>query len=330
MDSSTWQLFAAGGLILVLAIGAYIERRRGQQVVQGRRNPRPSAKVTGISQADQQERAAFVLTQVRDLDQLPWGQHAVQDRREAERIYQGALDAIADAEGDYRKLVPVVDDLLKLPLDLAWSGVARIIMTLSYFQGGKYSPEGVQAALAYTSRAITLDPLSVDAWIMRLEVACSVADTKYAAIAKAAMKQVEKLNPNHPRFPSAQSQFYKRFGPKQQYEAALHRMIELAPSPVVKRAGYDRLAMYYASLGRLDDTLATYQQYLREYPEGSAWLWHNYSLFLMQAKRYQEALDASNHALSFFEFDVARNVNNRARQALGMAPVTTPADRMEN
>ncbi|HEU5348497.1 MAG TPA: hypothetical protein VFU63_07770 [Ktedonobacterales bacterium] len=299
---------------------------RDKKIVNGLRNPKPKVKLPGISEADKQERAAFVLRQVNDLNQLPWGEHAVPDRREAERIYQSALDAISDAEGDYRKLGPVIDELLKLPKDLALSGVARIIMTLAYFRGGMYSPEGVQAALFFTSAAIHVDPLSVDAWIMRLEVADSVGDDKYGIIAKRAMKEIQKLNPNHPRFPAAESSFYKRYGTKQQYETALHRMIDLSPSPIVKRAGYDRLAMYYANNGRLNDALTTYEAYFRQYPEGSAWIWHNYSIWLMKAKRYREALDASNHALSFFEFGVARDINNKARAALAAQVGASPTE----
>lgn len=42
---------------------------------------------------------------------------------------------------------------------------------------------------------------------------------------------------------------------------------------------------------------------------------------VLAAQRYQEALEASNRALAFFEFSTARNVNNKARQALGMPVV---------
>jgi tetratricopeptide (TPR) repeat protein len=324
MDSSAWQVFAVGGLILLFAITPYLVRRRAQKIKAGLINPRPRlflAGLYGISRQDRQQTATFVMIQVNDLNQLPWGENPVPDRREAERIYQGALDAIADAEGDYRKLTPVIDDLLKLPIDLALSGVARTILTLSYLQGGLYSPIGIQAALMYTSAAVNLDPLSVDAWIMRLYVATSAGDIRYGLIAKAALKQARALNPNHPRLPDAESSYYKRYGNKQQQEVAIRRMIDLAPSPVARRAGYDRLAKYYETYGRLDDTLATYQEYFRQYPQGSAWTWHNYSIGLMQAKRYQEALDASNRALVFFEFSNARDINNEARKQLGMPPV---------
>jgi tetratricopeptide (TPR) repeat protein len=184
----------------------------------------------------------------------------------------------------------------------------------------------VQAALTFTSKAVNGDPLSVDAWIMRFYVATSANDPMYGRIAKAAKKQIEKLNPNHPRYPEVESSYYKRYGTKQQYEASLRRMIDLAPSLTVKRAGYDRLALFYWNAGRLDDAITTYQEYFRQDPEGSAWIWHNYSLVLMAAKRYREALDASDHALSFFEFRVARNVNNEARKALGMASDSPTAE----
>ncbi|HEX5440501.1 MAG TPA: hypothetical protein VFW76_06430, partial [Ktedonobacterales bacterium] len=264
MDSSAWQIFVAGGLILVCAITAYFVRRRAQRIKAGLINPRPwlfLPGLSGISRQDRQQTDTFVITQVNDLNQLPWGENPVPDRREAESIYQGALDAIADAEGDYRKLAPVIEGLLKLPIDLALSGVARTIMTLSYLQGGLYSPVGVQAALAYTSAAVNLDPLSVDAWIMRLYVATSVRNGWYHLIAKAALKQARSLNPNHPRLPDAEASYFKRYGNQQEYEVAIRRMIDLAPSPVVKRAGYDRLAWYYAGQGQMDEAIATYQRY---------------------------------------------------------------------
>jgi hypothetical protein len=44
----------------------------------------------------------------------------------------------------------------------------------------------------------------------------------------------------------------------------------------------------------------------------------------MKAKRYQEALVASDRALTFFEFGVARDVNNQARKELGMPPAESP------
>ncbi len=194
-------------------------------------------------------------------------------------------------------------------------------MSLSYFSKGKFVPDGVQAALFYTSVAVTRDPLSADAWIMRLLVTTSVSDSNFRLIARDALKHVQTLNSNHPRFPDAESKYYEMYGTKEQYKAALQRMLELAPSPVVKRAAYDRLAWYYANHRQMDESIATYQQYFREFPEGSAWTWHNYSVVLLVAKRYQEALDASDRALRFFEFSSARSINNKARAALKMSPV---------
>jgi tetratricopeptide (TPR) repeat protein len=321
MDSNTLQLVGAGALIAVLGGGAYLEARRAQRVRAGDVNPMPRVRLPGISAEALKERTAFVMSQLEDLNQLPWGRSAVGDRQEAERTYQGALDALGEAEGDYRKFPPIVEVLLRCPPDLALSGAAAVIMRLAYFRNYLYAPAGVRAALAYTSAAVKSDPLSVDAWIARLLVATSVDDSRYRSIADLALKRVRELNPNHPRFPNAETMYYFRRGTKAQYEAAVHRMIDLAPSPVVKRAGYDRLAQYYAAFDRRDEAIGVYQQMFREYPEGSAWTWHNYSIQLLAAKRYQEALAASDRALAFFEFAVARDINNKARRALGMPTV---------
>ncbi len=325
MDSSTLQLVEAGALIAVLGIATLIliqiGRRQTQRLLSGDVNPLPHAALPGISRAKLEEQKAFVAMQVNDLNQLPWGSETQGDRQNAERTYQAALDMISEAEGDYRKLPSIVGMLVNLPRDLALSGAAAVILRLAYLQDGVYVPQGVCAALMYTSAAIKADPLSVDAWIMRLRVASSVDDSRYRVVADDAMQKVRGLNPNHPRFPDVESKYYRTHGTYEQYEAAVRRMIDLAPSPVVKRIGYDRLAWLYATTKRRDDAIATYQQLFREQPEGSAWTWHNYSLQLLAAKRYQEALDASNHALAFFEFTNARNVNNRARQALGMPVV---------
>jgi hypothetical protein len=136
MDSSTWQLVGAGALILILVLVDSLIDLRNRRIIKGLINPKPKISLPGISKAEQQQRAAYALSQAQDLSQLPWGERSVPDGLETERIYQSALDTIADAEGDYRKLAPVVDELLKLPRDLALSGVARILMTLSYFRGG--------------------------------------------------------------------------------------------------------------------------------------------------------------------------------------------------
>jgi tetratricopeptide (TPR) repeat protein len=320
-------LGVAIAIIVTMWIAGFVASRLSRRRVVRNPNPMPQINLSSIPKTEQEQRAAFVMAQVQDLKRLPWGQQAQQaviDRRQAEDSYHKALEAIFEAEGDYQKMAPVLNDLLKLPLDLGLTGVARIVMVLSYFHGYLYSPPGVQAALAFTTTALKDNPQSVDAWIARLWFLSIVPDRTLQPLAQAALKQVQALNPNHPYFPDAESFYYRRYGSKEQYETAIRRMIELAPSRVVKQGGYDRLASFYAEQGRVDDALATYRQMLFEFPDGSAWLWHNYSLQLMKAKRYQEALEASDRALTFFEFGVAREVNNQARKELGMPPAEPP------
>lgn len=325
MDSGTLQVIEVfgliGGLSLVFVILLIIGRGQRRRLLAGDVNPLPFVPLIGIPRAKVEEQREFVARQVDELNRIRWGGDAAVDRQQAERTYQAALDAIDEAEGDYQKLPAIVDKLVGLPRDLSLSGAAAVILRLAYLRDGLYIPQGVRAALSYTSAAIKAYPVSVDAWIARLKVACSVDDARYRAVADDALRKVRGLNPNHPLVPAVEAAYYRTYGTSEQYETALHRMIELAPSPVVKRRGYDWLARLYVTRKRHDEAIATYQHLFREQPGGSAWTWHNYSLQLLAAKRYQEALDASNRALSFFEFSVARDVNNKARKALGMPVV---------
>jgi tetratricopeptide (TPR) repeat protein len=320
VDSNTLQLIGAGALIAVLGAGAVVEQRLRQRAPAGKSNPLPHVTPRGVSAADLRERNAYAVERASELRALPWGQQVIGDRQQAEAVYQQARTALSEAEGDYRKFPEIIRSALGCPLDLGYSLCAQAVRTFAFFSGDNFAPEGIRAALTFTSDAIQYDPASVDAWATRVAVASTVRDTRYRAIAEHALKRAQALDPNHPRLSLAESAFYKRWGTVDQYEAAVRRIISYATAPADRRTGYDRLAQLQWGRGRTDDAIATYQQLFQEQPEGTAWTWHNYSLVLLAAKRYQEALDASNHALAFFEFDVARDVNNKARAGLGLPP----------
>lgn len=325
MDSNTWQLIGAGALIAVLGAGTVVERWLRQRAPAGKSTPLPQVTLRGVSAEDLRERNAFAVARASELRALPWGQHVTSDRRQAEEVYQQARSALADAEGDYRKFPEIIRAALGCPLDLGYSLCAQAVQTFAFFSGDNFAPQGIRAALAFTSDAVQHDPASADAWITRASIASTVRDARYRVIADHALKRAQALDPNHSRLPLAESAFYKRWGTADLYEAAVRRIITYATAPTDRRAGYDRLARLYWGRNRLDDAIYTYQQLFQEQPAGTAWTWHNYSLVLLDAKRYQEALDASNHALTFFEFGVARDANNRARAGLGL-PSGGPED----
>jgi tetratricopeptide (TPR) repeat protein len=320
VDSSTLQLIGAGALIAVLGAGAVVEQRLRHRAPSGKGNPLARVTLRGVSAADLRARNAFAVAQARELRALPWGQQVMSDRRQAEDVYQQARNALVDAEGEYSKYPDIVRAVLACPLDLAYSLCAQVVQLYSFFSNDNFAPEGIRAALTFTSNAVKQDPASADAWITRAFVGCTMLDMRYKAIADYALKRARALAPNHPRLPLAESAFAKRWLRQDQQEAAARRIITYATAPTDRRTGYDRLAGLYRDTGRLDDAIATYQQLFEEQPEGTAWTWHNYSLTLLRAKRYQEALDASNRALTFFEFSTARQVNNLARKGLGLPP----------
>jgi tetratricopeptide (TPR) repeat protein len=323
MDSSTWQLIGAGALIAALGAGAVVEQRLRHRPPSGKGNPLAKVTLRGVSAEDLRARNAFAVARAKELRALPWGQPVIADRRMAEAVYEQASAALADAEGNYDKFPAILRAALGCPLDLAYSLCAQTVRVYSFFSNDNFAPEGIRTALLFTADATKHDPTSIDAWITRASVACTMLDMQYKAIADYALKRAQALNPNHPRLPLVESAFARRWLRQDQYEESLRRVITYATAPVDRRTGFDRLALLYLQMDRLDDAIATYQQLFQEQPQGTAWTWHNYSLVLLRARRYQEALDASNHALSFFEFDVARDINNKARAGLGL-PSTSP------
>ncbi len=73
MDSSTWELFGASALILALLGVAGLIDLRNRRILKGAINPKPKINLAAVPKAEQQERAAFVLRQAHDLNQLPRG-----------------------------------------------------------------------------------------------------------------------------------------------------------------------------------------------------------------------------------------------------------------
>ena len=94
-----------GGLIGLLIV-AFIATRNDKKITAGEINPRPRFPPPGVSKAEERSRAALVLREADALRQIPWGEHALPDRQEAERRYHEALNTIFVAEGDYTDTPP--------------------------------------------------------------------------------------------------------------------------------------------------------------------------------------------------------------------------------
>ena len=159
------------GLLIGLLMVAFIATRNDKNIVAGEINPRPRFRPPA-SRRLKSDRAPrpFYVKRMR-CDRFRGASMRSPTVRRRERRYHEALNTIFVA--DAGELSPTVEQLRDLPLDLAYSGAARIIMTLAYFRGTAFSPEGIQTALTFTSRAVQANPQSTDAWVMRLWVAAA-------------------------------------------------------------------------------------------------------------------------------------------------------------
>jgi len=89
---------------------AFIATRNDKKIIAGEINPRsirdqseinpwPRFRPPGVSQAEKHSRAALVQREAGALRQIPWGEHALSDRQEAERRYYEALNRCREIRG---------------------------------------------------------------------------------------------------------------------------------------------------------------------------------------------------------------------------------------
>lgn len=317
MDSNT-ELLLTGVLIAGLGGMAGVQYWREGRMEQGGVPPLPKNLIQITDRQTVRISAANVKQHIAELRQLPWGQAAGGSPHESQNVYNQAIAICSEAQGEHQKLAPAIELFLQCPPPLAYSGAAEILQRLSFLRNRDYIALGLREAGRYTSLAIASDPASADAWIERMRVFSLGRDRVWNRIAQYAFEQARKLAPDHPRLALAEASFYRSEGMATQREAALLTALDMVPTKPERRGVMDSLALLYLEQNRLDESIAMFQRATDEFPDTSAWLWHNYSVALNKAKRYQEALVCSDRALSFYKFPVALAMNIALRKKLGL------------
>lgn len=264
------------------------------------------------------DKIAFVQRQIESLGQVPWGQEPERDPQQAQALYERGLAITYEAGGEFGKLRGAIDAFVHCPRPLALTGAADVMMRLAYVSGSNYIPQGIQEAVRYTSEALKLNPKQVEAWLVRARIATLVQGDVGVGIAKQALDEARKLNPNPARLAIAEASYFRRIKDNAQRIVALQRALVSGQLTAPERMGaLDGLAFALWDNGKLDEALTIFDQENAEFPN-SAWGWHNASIAYDNAERHAEALARSDRALTFFEFGVARNFNRLLRLKLGL------------
>lgn len=257
--------------------------------------------------------------QMARLRQIPWGRvEPLISVADAPQAYQRAQELVRDVTGDWRKLAEPTAIYSHLPAPWCWLGAAQVTRTRAFLMGNTYSPTGVRQALYFLSEALALDPNNVDAWLMRANLLRANGDSKRLNPAQDALQRARQIAPDSPDLPNVEAQVFSTFGRLDLAEQAAREAVRRGRTQQDWIGNQDSLALILLSAKRPSEAADVYQQVVAV-EQDNPWIWHNYSLALSSAKRYQEALDASDRALALMEFGVARQRNNWLRKQLGLA-----------
>jgi len=308
------------GLKTVQLLFKGLQYRRESKYERGGTPPLSKIIAKHNDRARMQSSTRYVKARIEELRQITWEQQPITDLAYGQRLYDEGIAIANRAEGDHKKLGAAIHCFVQCPPALAYSGAAEVMRRLSYVGGSDSVPLGIQEAGRYSSLAVESDPNSAEAWIMRACVFCAAPDRLYKKIARYAIEQGRRIAPTHPRLTYPVALYAKIIGDTAGQEVAFLSAIDTLPTPPERLATLKLLASSYTAQGHYEKAINTYQRALTEFPEGSAWTWHNYSLALERVGRYQEALESSDRALTFFEFSRARKQNDELRIQLGLPP----------
>lgn len=194
------------------------------------------------------------------LESVPWGGSLSASGADAAARFEQGLALVQGRAGDEEQLLRGVSLLALCPPELALVGAAEAALQLGEYDAVSYAPEAGRAALAYAERALSLDPMSVDAQIARVRaLAAQAAMREPGALARAnaALRVASNMDPSHPRLPLAVASLYLA---RRQYApavAALRLALTLAPSDEAAHAVHVMLARVLEQSGNLRHALHT-------------------------------------------------------------------------
>jgi len=219
-----------------------------------------------------------------------------------------ALDQAIAHTPDYTRMR---DELRTLAL--LHPGDARVhavTAQVEYQRGFRYSmgaraihdPEALEAVMAQLQRALQLD--STLAQARRLEAAVLI-ERHQLDDAERAARDAERLAP---RVATNQLVLADLAIAREDWEGAIRAADaarRMTPAAAVRIAAEQRLCDVWLKLGRVDQAESSYVAILRYAPK-AAWAHHNYGLFLLHQKRFDDAIEREQKALAIDDLLMAK------------------------
>ncbi len=294
-----------------------LEERRAQSIIKkGRALPLPPApkQLPAISKSMVLQARGYTL----QMQQLAsrWRKQGIPVSATRPANFEEELAKVHSVTGNWNDLAGPLRAFGEMPAPWRWIGAAEIIRYLAYWHNRIFVTSTIRQGLRFIVEAQDVDPQNVDALLTRVTLLTCSDDPQWIRMALETLTMARQLAPTHPRLPKVEIDYYTRIGDHDQALAANERLIALAPSAEEANRRRAKRADMLMEANRLEEAAAVFAEVAPTFPD-NPWLWHNYSIVLRRLKRYHEALEVSDHALSVMEFKTARDNNNWLRTQLG-------------
>jgi tetratricopeptide (TPR) repeat protein len=248
-----------------------------------------------------------------ELMSVPWGEEVRVSSTELRSLFDQTVADVRRVSGDWRKYAEPIETFAGMPSPWCFVGAAEIMQRLAYTRGNLYVPYGLRQGLRFIALAQAVDPENTDALVTRARLLASSSERTWLRLAEDTLRRVQAIAPQHPRLPSAEATLFSHFREYDKALAALDQAIARAPTPTDRVQAQIARANTLRALERYDEAITAYQQLLQTESD-DPWLWHNLSITLAAEKRYQEALESNQRALSLMPFAAATELTPALRK----------------
>ncbi len=222
---------------------------------------------------------------------------------EADALYEKAQSLIDGSAGNLDALREAEVLLERLrqqdPADpLPYVGLGRILSKRGYGSATRPRSQGIALAHELFRKAQQLDPELSDAYLFEAYPYLHQRDLENA---ERLARKAESLAPDSPRLHLLYASLAKRRKDYAEVVRRCTRALETTDQPLLRSHAYAELARTYSKLAQHELAEDAYRKVIELRP-GSAWSHSNYSRFLSQSDRFEEAIAEARRALELMDF----------------------------